>query len=80
MKSRGVKVLEGQDKRSRGKTKSKGARQKVKGQDKKQRGKNYRVNTKDVGAKQKVIGFDKRWSHRQKVEESDKKGNGLEKY
>lgn len=31
MKSRGVKVLEGQDKRSRGKTKSKGARQKVKG-------------------------------------------------
>lgn len=33
MKRRGVKVLEGQDKRSRGKTKSKGARQKVKGQD-----------------------------------------------
>lgn len=35
MKRRGVKVLEGQDKRSRGKTKSKGAKQKVKGQDKK---------------------------------------------
>lgn len=58
----------------RGKTKSERTRWKVEGKT------NYRVKTKDVGAKQKVIGLDKRWSHRQKVEESDKKGNGLEKY
>lgn len=34
MKRRGVKVLEGQDKRSRGKTKSRGCRQKMEGPEK----------------------------------------------